>query len=286
MEFACSGSHPFARYADSVIYPAERYRLLLERNQWAARRIMTFALHMHLGMRDGDHAVAMINSLLPFLPHFLALSASSPFWQGEDTGLASSRITELEALPTAGHAPTYTSWREFETLHDSLVASGSIASVRDLWWDIRPRPDYGTVELRICDGLPTLSETVALVTLLDALARRLDGEYKGGSRPAPPPDWMIRENKWRASRYGLEAEILLDDQGRTAPLRKEVEKLMETHRTAASRSGSARAFSALERMLEHGCSYERQRRILRRSGSMKAVTEALKEELRTGRPAD
>ena len=142
------------------------------------------------------------------------------------------------------------------------------------------------MELRICDGVPTLSETVALVTLLEALARKLDEEYRNGRRPVPPPDWMIRENKWRASRYGLEAEILLDDQGRTAPLRKEVEKLMEAHRPGASGSGPARAFSPLERMLEHGCSYERQRRILHRSGSMKAVTEALREELRTGRPVD
>jgi glutamate---cysteine ligase / carboxylate-amine ligase len=286
LEFACAGSHPFARYADCVIYPAERYRLLLERNQWAARRIMTFALHLHLGMRDGDHAVAMINSLLPYLPHFLALSASSPFWQGEDTGLASSRITVLEALPTAGHAPTYSTWKEFESLHDSLVASDSIASVRDLWWDIRPRPDTGTVELRICDGLPTLSETMALVTLLDALGRRLDAEYRNGRRPTPPPDWMIRENKWRASRYGLDAKILLDERGRTGHLRKEVETLMDSLRQETSRSGSARPFASLERMLERGCSYERQRRILRKSGSMKAVVEALKEEFRTNRPLE
>jgi glutamate---cysteine ligase / carboxylate-amine ligase len=285
MEFAGAGSHPFARYADSVIYPAERYRLLMERNQWAARRIMTFALHLHAGMRDGDHAVAMINHLLPYLPHFLALSASSPFWQGEDTGLASSRITVLEALPTAGHAPTYTSWGEFEALYDSLVASGSIASVKDLWWDIRPRPEYGTVELRICDGVPTLNETVALVALFDALVRRLDNEIRDGAQPHPPPDWMIRENKWRASRYGLDADILLDERGRTAPLRKEIEKLLETLRSDTA-PRSERHFAPLERMLEHGASYERQRRVLRKGGSVKAVTEALKEEFRTNRPVD
>ena len=187
MQFACAGSHPFAQYADSVIYPADRYRLLMERNQWAARRIMTFALHLHLGARDGDHAVALINFLMPYMAHFLALSASSPFWQGEDTGLASSRITVFEALPTAGHPPTYTSWKEFETLYDSLVTSGSISSVKDLWWDIRPRPEYGTVEMRICDGVPTLSETIALVVLFEALTRRLDEEYSAGARPAPPP---------------------------------------------------------------------------------------------------
>lgn len=284
LQFACAGSHPFARYADSVIYPAERYRLLMERNQWAARRTMTFALHLHRGVRDGDHAVALINALLPYLPHFLALSASSPFWQGEDTGLASWRITVFEALPTAGFASPYTTWKEFEKLHDALVASGSIASVRDLWWDIRPRPEYGTVELRICDGVPTLSETVALVVLFEALCRRLDEAWQSGERPGPPPDWMIRENKWRASRYGLDAEILLDAEGRTAPLRDEIAKLAETLEAGSSGPGHQRAFSALRRMLEKGCSYERQRRVFRRSGSLKAVAVALAEEFRTNQP--
>ena len=188
------------------------------------------------------------------------------------------------ALPTAGHPPTYTSWRELETLYDALVTSGSISSMKDLWWDIRPRPEYGTVELRICDGLPTLSETIALVVLFEALTRRLDEEYSAGARPVPPPDWLVRENKWRASRYGLEADILVDREGHTAPLRKEIVKLIETLRPEGGGSGTERAFAALERMVEHGCSYERQRRVFRRAGSLKAVAEALVEEFRTNRP--
>ena len=284
MEFACAGSHPFAKYADSVIYPAERYRLLMERNQWAARRIMTFALHLHLGVRDGDHAVTLINCLVPYMPIFLALSASSPFWQGEDTGLASSRTTVFEALPTAGHPPTYSSWKEFETLYDALVRSGSISSVKDLWWDIRPRPEYGTVEMRICDGVPTLSETVALVVLFEALCRHLDEESRATARPAPPPDWLVRENKWRASRYGLEADVLVDPEGHTSPLRKEVLNLIESLRPEGSRKGTERAFATLERMVEQGCSYERQRRVFRKAGSLKAVAEALVEEFRANRP--
>ena len=284
MEFACAGSHPFARYADSVIYPADRYRLLMERNQWAARQIMTFALHLHRGARDGDHAVALINFLMPYMAHFLALSASSPFWQGEDTGLASSRITVFEALPTAGHPPAYTSWKEFESLHDSLVTSGSISSVKDLWWDIRPRPEYGTVELRICDGVPTLSETIALVVLFEALARRLDERLQAGEYPVPPPDWLVRENKWRASRYGLEADILVDPGGHTSPLRKEVLHLIESLRPGGRETGTERAFATLERMVEQGCSYERQRRVFRKAGSLKAVAEALVEEFRANRP--
>jgi carboxylate-amine ligase len=284
MQFTCAGSHPFAMYADSVIYPAERYRLLMERNQWAARRIMTFALHLHLGVRDGDHAVTLINCLVPYMPIFLALSASSPFWQGEDTGLASSRTTVFEALPTAGHPPTYSSWKEFETLHEALVTSGSISSVKDLWWDIRPRPEYGTVEMRICDGVPTLSETVALVVLFEALTRHLDAACQAGERPIPPPDWLVRENKWRASRYGLEADVLVDTEGHTAPLRREVLNWIGKLRPEAGGRGTERSFATLERMAEQGCSYERQRRVFRKAGSLKAVVEALVEEFRTNRP--
>ncbi len=284
LEFACAGSHPFAQYADSVIYPADRYRLLMERNQWAARRIMTFALHLHFGARDGDHAVALINYLVPYMPIFLALSASSPFWQGEDTGLASSRTTLFEALPTAGHPPTYASWKEFEALYEALVTSGSISSVKDLWWDIRPRPEYGTVEMRICDGVPTLSETVALVVLFEALCRHLDGACRAGARPELVPDWRVRENKWRASRYGLEAEVLVDNDGHTAPLRGEVLRWIEKLRPEAAGRGTERSFATLERMTEQGCSYERQRRVFRKAGTLKAVAEALVEEFRTNRP--
>ena len=273
-----------AQYADSVIYPADRYRLLMERNQWAARRIMTFALHLHFGARDGDHAVALINYLVPYMPIFLALSASSPFWQGEDTGLASSRTTLFEALPTAGHPPTYASWKEFEALYEALVTSGSISSVKDLWWDIRPRPEYGTVEMRICDGVPTLSETVALVVLFEALCRHLDGACRAGARPELVPDWRVRENKWRASRYGLEAEVLVDNDGHTAPLRGEVLRWIEKLRPEAAGRGTERSFATLERMTEQGCSYERQRRVFRKAGTLKAVAEALVEEFRTNRP--
>lgn len=284
VRLAGAGSHPFARYAESLLYPDERYRSLIERNPWAARRILIFGLHLHVGARDGRHAVAIINGLLPYLPHFLALSASSPFWQGEDTGLASSRITAFETIPTMGHPPVYLCWSEFESLYEALVASGSIQSIKDLWWDLRPHAEYGTVELRICDGLPTLSETMAVAAIFQALVRRLTDDVAAGRNPAPPPDWLIRENKWRASRYGLEADILLDTMGRTAPLRDEVWHLIESLRCIASDFGSTKYLAMAARMLEEGCSYERQRHIFEATGSTRAVTESLVTELQTGRP--
>ena len=284
LRFAGAGSHPFARYSQRTLSPSRRYRMLVERNQWVARRIMIFGLHIHAGMRDGEHAIAMINGLLPYLPYFLALSASSPFWQAQDTGLASSRITVFEALPTMGHAPTFRSWNEFRLLYDGLVAARSIASIKDLWWDIRPHPEYGTVELRICDGLPTLSEAVAVVALFQALVHRLDAEIKGGRIPEPPPDWLIRENKWRASRHGLDAEIIVDGEGRTVRLRREMKALLESLRESAAALGSEACFEVLARMMKTGCSYERQRRVDLKNRSARAVAEALAEEFRTDLP--
>ena len=283
---ASAGSHPFARHRERLVYPAERYQGLIDRNRWVARRLMVFGLHVHVGMRDGEHAMATINGLLPYLSHLLALSASSPFWQGSDTGLASSRITIFEALPTAGHPCTFRDWADFERVHDAMIASRAITSVKDIWWDIRPHPDYGTIEVRICDGLPTLGETTALVALVHALCARLDERYAQGERPAPLPQWVLRENKWRASRWGREADILLDSTGRTRSLSQDLACLVRELEPHAARVGAADGLAAVQEMLARPPSYERQRAQFARHGSLLPVTDALIAELETGRPAN
>jgi carboxylate-amine ligase len=149
-DLVSAGTHPFALYGESVMFPSERYRNLIDRNRWLTQRLLSFGLHVHVGMRDGEHAMAMMNAMLNYLPHLLALSASSPYWQGRDTGLASSRITLFEALPTAGHPCTMESWDAFEAVYRAMVRSRAITSIKDIWWDIRPHHDFGTVESRIC----------------------------------------------------------------------------------------------------------------------------------------
>lgn len=283
---AAAGSHPFARHRDRLVYPADRYRSLIDRNRWLAQRLMIFGLHVHLGVRDGDHAIAMINALTHYLPHLLAISASSPYWQASDTGLASSRISIFEALPTAGHPCTFDSWRDFVSTYDSMIASRAITTIKDLWWDIRPHPDYGTVEIRICDGLPTLSESVSLVALVQALAVSLDGELRAGRRFHSPPYWILRENKWRASRWGLEAEIVLDESGRTSLLRNEVRTLVGRLEGVAADLGGGDALCALRAGLDRDPSYVRQRKIFQREQSLVAVAEALVREFRTDTPIE
>jgi len=284
VRFATAGSHPFARHRELLIFPAERYAYLIDRNQWVARRLMIFGVHVHVGMRDAHHAMAMNNAMLPYLPHFLALSASSPFWQGSDTGLASTRVTVFEALPTAGHPETFRTWQAFENFYDSLVASRSIVSIKDIWWDLRPHPDYGTIELRICDGLATLQETCALVALVQCVYAWSDERYRDGDIVDPPAGWIIRENKWKASRYGLEAEIILNERGETALLRDEVNALVERMRPFADRLACSSELEDVVQMIRSGPSYVRQRNVFERTKDFVAVTDHLMREFEEGRP--
>jgi len=284
LSFAAAGSHPFARWRERLVYPSERFHALIDRNRWLARRLMIFGLHVHVGMRDGPHAVAMLNGMLAYLPHLLAVSASSPFWQQYDTGLASSRITVFEALPTAGHPCTFRTWPEFQRLYDSMARSRAVGSIKDIWWDIRPHPDYGTVEVRICDCLPTLSETAAVVALIQLLYARLDAEYREDRPVDPPPYWIMRENKWRASRWGLDAEIVLDDEGHTRLLRDDLARLMPELEPLASALRCSAELRRLGEMLERGPSYERQRRVFEKTRRYEAVAEALEQEFATDQP--
>ena len=154
----CSGTHPLTDWATQEISPNPRYAKLIEDMQWLARRLQIFGVHVHVGVRSPDKAIPIVNALTAYVPHFLALSASSPFWIGTDTGLASSRSKVFENLPTAGLPYQLSGWDEFEDFMETLVSSHTIETIREVWWDIRPHPNFGTVELRICDGTPTIFE--------------------------------------------------------------------------------------------------------------------------------
>lgn len=284
LRLASAGSHPFARHRERLVYPAERYEGLIDRNRWVARRLMVFGVHVHVGMPSGDAALALINGLLAYLPHLLALSASSPFWQGSDTGLASSRITVFEALPTAGHPCTFRDWCDFERVYDAMVASGAITSIKDIWWDVRPHPDFGTVEIRICDGLPTLRETVALVGLVHSLCAWLTERHAAGAPHPPLAMWVLRENKWRASRWGLEADVVLSAEGRTRSIRDDLADLLGQLAPAAERVGASAALADVTTMLDRPPSYERQRHLFARHGELLPVADALITEFATDTP--
>jgi carboxylate-amine ligase len=168
--FASTGAHPMSPYRESEVFPADRYKTLIDRNQWLTRRWKVYGLHVHIGMESGDACIRFSNFFMRLLPHLLALSASAPYWQGQDTGLATCRPTIYEGPPTAGLPYYVDSWSEFTLLCETLRKAKAIASLKDLWWDVRPSPGFGTLELRVCDSPATLAETVAIVAFMHALA--------------------------------------------------------------------------------------------------------------------
>src|SRR5205807_8308225 len=172
----CAGTHPFTDWKTQQISDNPRYRKLVEDMQWLARRLQIFGVHVHVGVRAREKAIPIVNALTAYIPHLLALSASSPYWIGRDTGLASARSKVFEGLPTAGLPYQLSGWQDFERFMETLISARTIDTVREVWWDIRPHPNFGTVELRICDGLPTLREIGWAAALSQCLVEMFNGQ--------------------------------------------------------------------------------------------------------------
>ena len=279
----CSGTHPITDWSTQRITDTERYHALIERNQWMARQLQIFGVHVHCGIRAPEKAIPIVNGLLAYLPHFLSLSASSPYWIGSDTGLASYRSKIFEALPTAGLPYQLSGWDEFERYMDILLASNAIESIREVWWDIRPHPNFGTVELRICDGLPSLDEITCVAALAQCLVDRFDRQLDDGYQLPEPRPWLVRENKWRAARYGLDAEIVVDNSGRLQPVKTAITDLVEDLLPVARRLDCADELELIPKLLERGASYQRQRAVAASNdGRLEPVVDLLLAEMRDG----
>jgi carboxylate-amine ligase len=281
----CSGSHPFSDWHDQQLSPDPRYAKLVDEMQWPARRMQIFGVHFHVGVRSAEKAIAIANALTAYLPYFLALSASSPYWAGRDTGMASSRSTVFESLPTAGLPYHLADWAEFEQFMETLVAAQAITTIREVWWDIRPHPDFGTVELRMCDGIPTLREVGALAAMAQSLVEWLDTRIDRGEVPPFPRKWVVRQNKWRAARHGIDADLITDEHGARAPLRAGVAELVSELAPVAARLGCAEELAVSLEILESGPSYERQRRVVAGGGTLLDVVDSLIAEFETDLPA-
>lgn len=280
----CAGTHPFTDPVSQDITPNPRYQRLVEEMQWPARQMQIFGIHVHVGVRSGEKAIAFVNALSSYIPHFLALSASSPYWMGHDTGLASCRSKVFEGLPTAGPPWQLSGWQQFERFMDTLIAARTIASIREVWWDIRPHPGFGTVELRICDGIPTLREVAVVAALTQCLVQRFDMLIDRGYTLPTPRAWLVRENKWRAARHGLEASIITDEEGATVPLRDAIAELVEELMPVAHRLDCAAELQDTIAVMERGPSYIRQREVVAAGGSLTDVVDSLVEELREDSP--
>ncbi len=275
MMLTCAGTHPFSDWRDAKMAPVQRYAELVDQMQWLARKIQLFSVQVHVGLANGSRAIPVINALARYLPHFLALTASSPFWNGEDTGLASSRTVIFGDLPTAGPPHRLSDWKEFEDYMDTLLRAGTIRSIKEVWWDIRPHPDFGTIEIRMCDGVPTLREIGMVAALSQCLVQLFNLQLDRGYQLPSPATWVVRDNKWRAARYGLDAIVITDDSGATAPVRDELYELVRELEPVADRLGCATELGVVSEVLEQGASYERQRAVMADGGGLTEVVDAL-----------
>lgn len=273
------GTHPFGRWRDQTVSPPERYSELLEEMVWTARRLLIFGTHYHVAVRSPEKAIAIATALQEYLPYFLILSASSPYWEREDSGMASSRIKVFESLPTAGLPPRLSNWREFEEFMETLIEAGCIRSIREVWWDIRPHPVFGTVELRMCDAPPTLHEVAAIGALAQSLVEWLDQLHDAGRFPPQPREWTVRENKWLAARYGLDSELIVDQRGGRRPAPELIAELVTDLEPIAEKLECADELHDVLGIIERGPGYVRQRAIIQAGGSPADVVAAMVLEL-------
>lgn len=280
----CSGTHPFSSWRDQKISPNPRYARLVEEMAWMAERLQIFGVHFHVGVRSAEKAVAISNALAFYIPHFLAASSSSPYWNGRDTGLSSCRSKVFEGLPTAGLPEPIESWDDFEAFMETLVAAEAISTIREVWWDIRPHPDFGTVELRMCDGLPTMAEVSALAALAQSLVDWLDSLMDRGYKLPVAREWIVRQNKWRAARYGLEAELIVDANGTRRHVREALGDLVEELTPTARRLGCAEELGSVRHILDTGSSAQRQRQVVEGGGGLTDVVDLLLKEMVAGTP--
>jgi YbdK family carboxylate-amine ligase len=281
----CAGTHPFSHWLDQKITPQPRYEELVEELQWIARRFQIFGIHVHVGVGVRDRVLPIVNALSGYIPHFLALTASSPYWIGNDTGLASARSKVFEALPRAGLPYQLSGWDQFERYMRTLVQARAIESVREVWWDVRPHPDLGTVELRVCDGVPTLDEIAVVAALTQCLVERFDQDLETGLDLPVPDAWLLRENKWRAARFGLDAELIVDDERAVVPIRQALTDLVGELMPIGHTLDCADELRSVDRILAVGASYQRQRAVAEASGDdLTKVVDSLLDEMASGLP--
>ena len=279
MELFCAGTHPFAQWSSQQLTEAPRYAELIKRTQWWGRQMLIWGVHVHVGISSAHKVMPIISSLLNHYPHLLALSASSPFWAGEDTGYASNRAMMFQQLPTAGLPFQFQTWREFEGFVHDQKTTGIIDHINEVRWDIRPSPHLGTVEVRVCDGVSNLTELAALVALTHCLIVDLDRRLEAGEELPVMPPWHVQENKWRASRYGLEAIVILDADSNERLVTDDLPDLLDRLTPVARSLGCADELAAVADIPRRGASYQRQRRVAANDGGLGPVVDALVAEL-------
>lgn len=253
-----AGTHPFALWEDQRIVSRPRYRDLIAGLQFVARQEIIFGIHVHVGLDDPDKAIHVTNGMRVHLPLLLALSANSPFWRGDQTGLDSTRTPIFRAFPRVGIPPRYDDFADWSKRIEFMYSSKVIRDYTYLWYDVRPHPNFGTVEVRVMDSQTRVEHTLALAALVQAMVKELAEHFDSGQRLSRYPYEMLDENKWLAARHGMESELVDLPGTDRVPARDLARRLVDRLRPHAEELGSLTDFEYVDDLLEHGNGASRQ----------------------------
>jgi carboxylate-amine ligase len=270
---ASAGTHPFSRYEHQEVTDRPRYVELAEAMRWVAERELIFGLHVHVGLDSPDKAIACANAARTFLPELLALSVNSPFWQARPTGLASTRTKVFDVFPRSGLPPAFSSFEEFELLVDRGTRTNCFPDYTYLWWDLRPHPRLGTIEVRVCDAQTRIESVGVLTALVQALVATLGEAFERGERLQQQPITLVAENKWRSARDGLGAQLIDLEHDTERPAPEAVRALAERCAPAARRLGCESELAQMEELLERGSGADEQLRVYEETDSLLAVAQ-------------
>jgi carboxylate-amine ligase len=280
LHVAAAGTHPFSSWHDQIISPGERYQNIVEELQQLARSLLIFGLHVHIGMPDRATMIDLMNTVRYFLPHLLALSTSSPFWLGRDTGLKSFRTTVFRRFPRTGVPDHFSSWSEYENLVNLLIHTRCIDDAKKIWWDVRPHPTFGTLEFRICDVPTRVEETIAIAALTQAIVVKLYRLYVRNMGYRLYRRSLIEENKWRAARWGIDGKLIDFGKQKEVPMRDLALELLEFVDDVVDDLGSREAVEYVHTILRDGTSADRQVRKYEETGDLRAVVQHIVNETR------
>src|SRR4051794_15628101 len=253
-----AGTHPFAMWEGQRIVARPRYRDLVAALRFVARQELIFGVHVHVGIDDPDKAIHVANGMRVHVPMLLALSANSPFWRADVTGLLSTRTPIFRAFPRVGIPPTYRNWEDYSKRIEFMVETRTIEDYTYLWYDVRPHPNFGTVEIRVMDSQTRIEHTLGLAALVQALVKELCEHFDAGKRLSTYPYEMLDENKWLAARHGLDQELVDLPKTKRVPTRELAMRVLERVRPHAEELGSAAELDGIEDLLDRGTGASRQ----------------------------
>lgn len=282
MLLAAASTHPFSDWKLQEIYPDERYAQVVEDMQLIARANLVFGLHVHIGIEDRNTAIHIMNSMRYFLPHILALSSNSPFWMGMNTGFKSYRCKVFERFPRTNIPDVFANWSEYETFVDLLVKTHCIDNGKKIWWDIRPHPFFDTLEVRVCDIPMRLDETVAIAALIQATMAMLYKLHASNKSYRIYGRALIMENKFRASRYGIQGKLIDFGKEEEVPVRDLMLEYLNLIDPVVDELGSRKEINYIYRMLEMGTGADRQLKVFEETGDLKQVVDYIVAETRVG----